>query len=188
VQFVAGERIAPSIAADLRITELMYNPPQMAGDTFSDNNEYEFIELKNIGRYVLDLSGVSLIEGVTFDFADGRVTTLDPGQFVLVVRNQDAFLARYGAELTPLIAGEYGGKLANEGETLKLVDFSAGTLAEFRYNDRGGWPIEADGVGHSLVAVAEAGSPNDEDYWRASTCIGGSPGADDPNGEAASAF
>jgi len=188
VQFVAGERIAPSIAADLRITELMYNPPQMAGDTFSDNNEYEFIELKNIGRYVLDLSGVSLIEGVTFDFADGRVTTLDPGQFVLVVRNQDAFLARYGAELTPLIAGEYAGKLANEGETLKLVDFSAGTLAEFRYNDRGGWPIEADGVGHSLVAVAEAGSPNDEDYWRASTCIGGSPGADDPNGEAASAF
>jgi len=188
VQFLAGERIAPSIAMDLRITELMYNPPQLAGDTFADNDEYEFIELKNVGRHALDLSGVSLTEGVTFDFASGRVTSLDPGQFVLVVRNQTAFLARYGADLAPLIAGEYAGKLANEGETVTLVDGSAGTVAEFRYNDRGGWPIEADGAGHSLVAVAEAGSPNDKDYWRASAYVGGSPGADDPDVEAALAF
>jgi len=188
VQFVAGERLAPDIAADLRITELMYNPPQMAGDTFADNDEYEFIELKNTGTHTLDLSGVSLTDAVTFDFADSPVTSLDPGRFVLVVRNQTAFLARYGADLVPLIAGEYVGKLANEGETVRLVDFSAGTMAEFQYNDRAGWPIEADGAGHSLVAVAETGSPNDEDYWRASTYVGGSPGADDPDVEAASAF
>ncbi len=188
VQFVAGERLAPDIATDLRITELMYNPPQMAGDTFSDNDEYEFVELKNVGTHTLDLRGVSLADAVTFDFADGSVTSLDPGRFVLVVRNRTAFLARYGANLAPLIAGEYAGKLANEGETVRLVDFSAGTVAEFRYNDRAGWPIEADGAGHSLVAVAEAGSPNDGDYWRASTYVGGSPGADDPDVEAALAF
>lgn len=187
VQFLAGERIAPNIATDLRITELMYNPPQMPGDALADNDEYEFIELKNVGTHTLDLRGVSLADGVTFDFADGSVTSLDPGRFVLVLRNRTAFLARYGADLAPLIAGEYVGKLANEGETVRLVDSSAGTVAEFRYNDRAGWPMEADGAGRSLVAVAEAGSPDDEDYWRASTYVGGSPGADDPDVEAASA-
>ena len=194
VQFAAGERIGAGIVADLWITELMYNPPEMAGDTFADNDDYEFIELKNVGSETLDLSGVSLADGVTFDFTDGRITTLEPGQFVLVVRNEAAFLARYGADLTPVIAGEYTGKLANEGETVALVDFWAGTIAEFQYNDKAGWPIEADGAGYSLVP-AEAAIPDGTagasyvaDYWRASTYIGGSPGTDDPEAEAAPAL
>ncbi len=180
VQFVAGARIAPDITTDLRITELMYNPPKRADDTFSDNNDYEFIELKNVGADTLDLAGVSLTDGVTFDFAEGRITRLDPGRFVVVVRNEAAFLDRYGADLAPRIAGEYAGKLANEGETVRLEDFSAGRIVEFQYNDGPGWPIEADGAGHSLVAVTDTGAPDEEDYWRASTHVGGSPGTDDP--------
>ena len=46
VQFVAGEPVAAGVAADLRITELMYNP---LPDETLDGDEFEFIELKNTG-------------------------------------------------------------------------------------------------------------------------------------------
>ena len=188
VQFAAGARSAGGVGSDLQITELMYNPPEMAADEFGDNDEYEFIELKNIGSEVLDLGGVSLTDGVTFDFADGRITHLEPGQFVLVVRNEAAFVSRYGTDLTPLIAGEYAGKLANEGERLALADVEAGTLAEFQYSDDTDWPINADGAGYSLVLLEGAGALSDGRSWRASTYLGGSPGADDPESEAAGAL
>jgi Lamin Tail Domain/CotH kinase protein len=191
VQFTAGDPVAAGILTELRITELMYNPPEAPDGRATDNNEYEFIELKNVGDQTLDLSTVSLTDGVTFDFADGDVTTLGPGQFVLVVRDETAFLSRYGADLAPLVAGEYAGKLANGGETVKLVDFWAGTIAEFQYSDGSDWPIKADGAGHSLVLIdpemltEPVGSLNEGGSWRASTHIDGSPGADDPEAEMA---
>ncbi|UCD51399.1 MAG: lamin tail domain-containing protein [Phycisphaerales bacterium] len=187
IQFVAGEPLAVGIVADLRITEVMYNPGDGLGD---DGDEYEFIELKNIGDETLDLSTVSLVDGVAFDFADSDVTVLGPGQFVLVVRNRDAFLARYGATLADLVAGEYDGRLGNAGETVRLDDFWNGTIAEFVYGDSRGWPLTADGAGHSLVPLASAmlqqpaGSLRYGGNWRASAYLGGSPGADDPDLEA----
>ncbi|MGE5294388.1 MAG: lamin tail domain-containing protein, partial [Solirubrobacterales bacterium] len=185
VQFVAGEPIATGVLAGLRITELMYNPP--AADTGVDNDEFEFIELKNVGSETLDLSGVSFTEGVAFDFAAGDVTSLGPGAFILVIKNKQAFLSRYGASLSGLIAGEYTGKLANDGEKVSLVDAWNGTIAEFTYGDGRGWPAAADGGGHSLVPLDSAlsgepqGSLNYPGNWRAGTWIAGSPGQDDPS-------
>ena len=185
VQFVAGEPLAAGILADLRITEVMYNPPALAGDGI-DNNEFEFIELKNIGDETLDLTSVSFDKGVTFGFAGSNVTTLGAGKFVLVVKNKQAFLSRYGSALSGLVAGEYEGKLANDGETISLVDHWNGTIAEFEYGDGRGWPLSADGAGHSLVPLDSAllaepqGSLNYPGNWRASTYLGGSPGQDDP--------
>ncbi len=77
VQFTAGEPIAEGVLADLRITEVMYNP--LPGDAL-DGDEFEFIELKNTGDEPLDLSGVSFTSGITFSFADSEVTTLGPGR------------------------------------------------------------------------------------------------------------
>jgi hypothetical protein len=185
VQFVAGVPLAAGILADLRITEIMYNPPAPSTGGL-DNNEFEFIELKNIGTETLNLSGVSFNQGITFDFAAGSVTALGPGRFVLVVRNEAACLSRYGPALAGVIAGEYQGKLANEGETISLVDRWNGTIAEFTYDDGPDWPQAADGGGHSLVPRAAAllaepqGSLNDPANWRASASIHGSPGRDDP--------
>lgn len=187
VQFVAGQPVAAGILADLRLTELMYNP----GDaSVADNDEYEFVELKNIGDETLDLSSVSLVEGVAFDFAGSDVTTLAPGACVLVVKNRMAFLSRYGADVVDLVAGQYTGKLANDGERVVLEDFWNGTIAEFEYGDGRGWPLAADGAGHSLVPLVSAildepaGSLNYSGNWRASAYMGGSPGADDPEFEA----
>jgi hypothetical protein len=184
VQFVAGEPVAAGILADLRITELMYHPPQ--ADPGVDSEGFEFIELQNVGDETLDLSSVSFDKGVTFDFAAGSVKSLGPGNFVLVVKNKQAFLSRYGQALSGLVAGEYGGKLANDGESVSLVDTWNGTIAEFEYGDGRGWPLSADGGGHSLVPQDAAlldepkGSLNYPGNWRASTYLAGSPGRDDP--------
>jgi hypothetical protein len=184
LQFVAGEPVTQGVTAGLRITELMYNPADPQDGT--NNDDYEFIELKNIGGSTLDLTHVSFTDGIVFDFNDCAVTHVDPGQFILVVSNRPAFESRYGQTLSDIIAGEYSGRFANGGERVALVDYWDGTIAEFEYGDGGSWPALADGQGHSLVPVASAlvkqddGSLSDAANWRASTNIGGSPGMDDP--------
>jgi hypothetical protein len=185
LQFVAGPALSQAITQDLRITELMVNPADPPLDDTRDNDEFEFIELKNIGDQRLDLSHVSLKDGVRFDFSDSRITHLDPGQFVLVVRSEQAFTTRYGSDLTTLIAGEYTGKLSNGGEKLRLEDFWTGLIAEFSYDDGPAWPQAADGEGHSLVPLSSSlfqpgpSVLDDPAKWRASTDRHGSPGRDE---------
>jgi CotH kinase protein/Lamin Tail Domain len=176
IQFVAGEAINADILDYLRITEVMYN-----------NGDAEFIELKNISTNTNlgDLSDVSFTDGVTFSFAGSDVTSLAKGDFVLVVRDQAAFELQYGTGLNSKIAGVYTGALDNAGENVKLEDYWNGTIASFEYNNARGWPIAADGAGHSLVPLAVAiedepdGTLNYGGNWRSSTYIGGSPGEDD---------
>jgi len=186
IQFVAGEPLAAHTLNNLRITEVMYNPAGPPADDSTDGDELEFIELKNIGDEQVDLSSVSFVSGITFDFGLGRVPALAPGEFVLVVKNRAAFQSRYGTNLSSKIAGEYTGRLSNSGENVSLVDLWNGTVAEFTYNDGRGWPLAADGAAHSLVPLTSAmpaepdGSLNYSGNWRASTYIGGSPGRDDP--------
>jgi len=188
-QFVTGEPIAAYTLNNLRITEVMYDPVDPPANDPTDNQEFEFIELQNIGDETIDLTSVSFVDGITFDFSKGSVTSLGSAEFVLVVKNQVAFESRYGAGLSAKIAGEYAGKLANNGENVSLVDLWNGTIAEFAYNDRRGWPLSAAGGGHSLVPLISAlpgepeGSLNYGGNWRASTYIGGSPGAEDPETE-----
>ena len=189
VQFVTTEPIAAGVVDNLRITEVMYNPADPESNDSEDNDEFEFVELRNTGDETLDLTYVSFTDGITFDFGDSRIQGLGPGDFVLVVSNETAFQSRYGTALSTRIAGQYSGKLSNNGERIILSDFWNGTVAEFTYGDGRGWPPSADGAGHSLVPLSSAilGQPEGSlDYggnWRASTYIGGSPGADDPEPE-----
>lgn len=184
VQFVAGEPLSQGVAADLRVTELMYNP--MDPSDGMNNDDYEFIELKNIGDDTLDLTNVSFTDGIVFDFKDSMITHIEPGQFVLVVSNMAAFESCYGQALSSIIAGEYSGRFANGGEHVTLVDYWDGTIADFEYGDEDGWPTLADGQGHSLVPLTSAlveqndGSLSNAANWRVSTNPGGSPGSDDP--------
>jgi len=163
IEFIAGEAVSIGVLDGLRITEMMYNPADAdtsSGELNLDNDEFEFIELKNVGGEVLDLTYVSFIQGITFDFNDSDVTSLGPGEFVLVVRNKAAFESRYGT------------KLSNSGETVYLIDVWNGTIAEFQYSDGRGWPLPADGSGHSQVPLASAiptepqGSLNYGGNWR----------------------
>jgi hypothetical protein len=184
IQFVAGEPLAAGTLENLRITELMYAPAP--GGSYQDY-EYEFIELKNIGDETLDLRYVRFVDGITFGFDGNDITSLAPGEFVLVVKNKAAFESRYGTAFSSRIAGKFTtGKLDNDGERVTLEDSLNGTIADFEYNDGRGWPLAATGAGHSLVPLNSAilhepdGSLDYAGSWRASTYIGGSPGQDDP--------
>ncbi len=185
VQFVAGPSLPNALLDNLRVTEIMYNPPEAdigGGELAVENNCFEFIELRNIGATTLDLTNVSFTEGITFSFAGSRVRHLAPGAFVLIVQDEAAFLSRYGVDISDLIAGQYDGKLANGGETLCLVDFWQGTIAEFTYSDD--WVDGTDGDGLSLTLVNPQLNPekwSESDSWRSSSTLGGSPGWDDGN-------
>jgi hypothetical protein len=186
-QFVVSKPLNVGVVQNLRITEVMYNPADPPASSVFDNDDFEFIELKNIGDEVLeDLSSVSFTDGVSFDFAHADIAHLEPGAFLLVVSNRAAFTERYGAALAERIAGEYTGqRLSNSGERLRLEDFWNGIIVEFEYDDALNWPPAADGDGYSLVPLDHGltdGSGerlNDGVNWRASTHLHGSPGADD---------
>ncbi len=170
----------PSLAQQfLRITEMMYHPAPLAGNTNSAE-EFEFIELKNLStNQTLNLAGVRLTDGIDFNFGGSPVTSLAPGQTVLVVKNLPAFRARYGEDF--IVAGQYGGYLDNGGERLRLIDATGEEILDFSYDHD--WYPMTDGFGFSLVVRDEQAEPDawsNRSNWRASGTLGGSPAAEDP--------
>ena len=158
---------------DLRITEIMYHPPDAP---ISDPNA-EFIELTNVGTETLSLDWVRFTDGIDFTFPVG--TDLAPSEYILVVRNQAAFEAKYGVGLT--IAGQYVGSLDNGGEEIDLDDALSAEIHDFDYKDS--WYEITDGGGFSLTIIDPAATdPNlwdEKAGWRPSAAVGGSPGYDD---------
>jgi hypothetical protein len=171
-------------AGNLVITEINYNPLDPMPDELLVNpnfvkDDFEFIELKNVGTTTIDLIGVEFTNGIRFSFRDSEVTTLRAGEIVLLVKNRAAFQARYGNVNN--IAGEYAGGLDNGGETLRLVDASGQNILKFEYQDE--WYPTTDGMGFSLVILNEHASSDawgDKASWRTSTLVGGSPQQNDP--------
>jgi hypothetical protein len=159
----------------LRITEIMYNPAD--GGAF-DSQEYEYIELKNIGTAPLPLAGVKFTNGITFNLPG---VTLAAGDYIVVAKNQAAFASRYTVSENVQVLGPYDGSLSNSGENLKLEDSTNSTILDFSYND--GWYDIADGKGFSLTvkdpANTELNQWNNKSNWRPSANSGGSPGLDD---------
>ncbi|MCS5539076.1 MAG: CotH kinase family protein, partial [Roseibacillus sp.] len=187
-QPVDFQATAPNISdhlRDLRISEFMYHPPEPVGEErliSTNRDEFEYLELKNVGPTALDLRNVRFTKGIDFDFGGSGMETLEPGEYVLVVKNRAAFEVRYGAGLP--IAGEYpNDNLRNSGERLKL-SFGAGTTIHDidEYSDDLPWPPASDGE-FSLVlrGVDEFLSPdhNDPANWRISRFSEGTPGDDD---------
>ena len=170
----------PSLAQQyLRITELMYHPAPLVGNT-NDAAAFEYVEFKNIStNTTLNLTGVRFTNGIDFTFTGSAVTSLAPGQTVLIVKDLTAFTARYGNGLP--VAGEYTGYLDNAGERLQLLDASGEEILDFSYKDS--WYPITDGLGFSLVVVDEHAEPDAWDSksnWRPSSLMNGSAGSDDP--------
>ena len=157
----------------LLVTEIMYNPPDV-GVTSGD--EFEFLELKNTGSTTLDLSG-AFFSGITFTFSNG--TLLAPNQFFVLGRNASQLQSKYPGLV---VHGVYTGKLDNGGERIRLNHALGAEILSVTYNDRAPWPIAPDGHGFSLVPRSPNSNPDPDDglNWRASSAVGGSPGADDP--------
>jgi hypothetical protein len=167
-----------AVDAGLRITEILYHPAADPREEW-DENEFEFVELQNTGSRAIDLRGYRLVRGVEFDFAAGHVTTLAPGESAVVVGNALAFAARYGVDGIR-VAGEYTGKLANDGEDLELAGPLGTTVQRFAYYDA--WHPSTDGGGASLVIRDVRGGRESwwqGASWRPSRFALGSPGVDE---------
>jgi hypothetical protein len=186
IEFTTTQPDLSEYIDSLRITEFMYNPPEPTGaETLVSTNrdDFEFIELKNVGVNPIDLRDVRFTKGVDFDFAGSAVEILAPGAYVLIVKNSVAFEARYGAGLP--VAGEFTlDNLSNGGERLKLSFGAGSTIHDIdEYDDKAPWPEFADGAGFSLTLVSPDAVPGpDHDVassWRPSRLSGGTPGAGD---------
>ena len=137
------------VAENLRITEIMYHP---ADSNDPDDPNEEFIELQNTGSPAVNLNQVRFTNGIDFTFGD---IDLAPGEYVLVVKDYQAFAAAH-PEFSGVIAGEYAGSLDNAGETIELRDAADQTIHEFKYDDD--WRELTDGGGHSLTVIDPAGA------------------------------
>lgn len=165
----------------LVVSELNYRPhnPVLPAETSvsTDRDDYEYIELMNIGTTALDLDGYFFSDGINFTFPPASIPA---GGRILIVRDKAAFTARYGSSLPAPILGEYTGRLSNDGERI-IISTSSGPVIDFTYNDSAPWAKSADGDGPSLTLIKPSSNPSHDSptSWRLSSTHGGTPGIGD---------
>jgi hypothetical protein len=161
----------------LLITEIMYHPMGDEPGSFSAD-DFQFVEIKNAGAEPVNLAGIHFGAGIDFTFGSGVISNLAAGERLVVVKNLEAFRARYGA--APVVAGEFSGTLSHSGERLSLEGPLGESIVGFSFEN--GWRPATDGHGFSLVLADEnvaSANLNKKTAWRASNSPGGSPGAAD---------
>jgi hypothetical protein len=193
--FVATEQNTPGSAnsypkvGPIVISEIMYNPDWPVGSLYP-NDQYEYVELQNIGTEPVTLydfetgEAWKFTDGIEFSFPTDAPVTIPVGGYLLLVKNTAAFSWLYPGVSAEVILGPYDSKLSNAGERLELnmpgdvdllgerqyiridrVNYSDGSHPE---NCPGGidlWPVESDGQGESLTRKNAADYGNDPDNW-----------------------
>ena len=168
-------------AANLVISEIAYRPPDASSPAeiavSADRDDFEFLELMNIALQALDLSRVTILGGLQFQFAPG--TTLVAGGRIVIVKNRAAFEARFGKAL--LIAGEYAGRLSNTSDRLRLIAADGTVIREVPFRNEPPWPVGVGKTVFSLSLIRPESNPNPElpASWRPSIQPQGSPGSTD---------
>lgn len=165
----------------LRITELNYHPTdptttELTAISSAVADDFEYIELLNIGATTLNLAGARFTKGVEYTFSAG--TTLAAGARILVAANIPSFQLRYGTSAT--VVGPFLGSLDNSGEEIEIVDAAGEVVLDFSYNDT--WFAPTDGSGRTLVVKDATASYTNYDqptHWATSGSDTGSPGAPD---------
>jgi len=151
----------------LIITEINFNPIDSS----------EFLELKNAGPSILDLTGVS-IDGTDFVFPQGF--KLAPGDFAVIVEKIPAFQLRYPTAGSKNLFKMHGG-LNKVGETLTVSDAFGFPIVSVTYVNT----MLNGGSSPYLTLVPVQPNKylygaNNKASWRPSTKQGGSPFKDDP--------
>jgi hypothetical protein len=140
------------------ISEIGYQPA---------DPDAEFVELANPTNQAIDLSGWTL-DGVDLTIQAG--TVLLPGGRAVFVADDVAFRTAYDPG-TQLIGGEYAGRLADEGETLTLLDGTR-VVDTVTYAPTAPWPAAAAGGGATLELLDLGLDNSDAASWAASTGAG----------------
>ncbi|MED5585918.1 MAG: chitobiase/beta-hexosaminidase C-terminal domain-containing protein, partial [Verrucomicrobiota bacterium] len=175
----------PAGAANLVISKIHYRPSAPSEEEISaghnNRNDFEYVELMNIGDKTISLEGVRFVSGIDFKFDNGISRILAPGARGLLVENPAAFDFRFGSNLPVLGKFENDTNLANGGERLALLDAQENPVRDFYYDDSAPWPTTPDGDGFALTLVNPLSNPDHSQAgsWQASASIGGNPGFND---------
>lgn len=164
----------------LLISEIMYNPADPEEGSVYDNDDFEFIELYNSDSSAIPLPPIVIDNGIAFNFSGTEIDSIASGEYIVLVRNLDAFATRYDTN-DIIVAGTYTDKLSNGGEKLELLHDNYGILVKGSFSD--GWYDHTDGDGYSLNLrnLSSPGVFDEKASWKPSSVYGGSPGKPDPD-------
>jgi hypothetical protein len=163
-------------AEQVVFSEIMYHP---------SGTLPEYIELSNNTATPLDIAEWQLSDGVDYTFpafspTDPDRTFLKPFERIVLCGVEEATLrAAYTIAPTVRIYGPWTGNLNNAGERITLRDKNGSLVCTVQYNDRGHWPLAADGTGHSLVLKNPDRTIDDWQNWTVSGRPGGTPGSEE---------
>ncbi|MEZ5304533.1 MAG: CotH kinase family protein [Verrucomicrobiales bacterium] len=177
--FIVG---VPASPANLALSEIHYHPlpPSVAESDagFTDQDQFEFLEVVNFSSGEIDLTGVRFSAGI--DFAFPVNARLAAGARALIVRDAAAFAMRYPAAPAPIGEFANGTGLDNGGERITLLAADGSVIADISYGDAPPWPEASDGDGPSLTLMLPGQSDAAlAESWRPSLAAGGSPGEND---------
>ena len=153
------------LKGNLSLSEVMYNP--IGGDAF------EYLELLNAGSSEVNLRDAQFDRGITYRFGN---LSLAAGERIVVAKNRESFLSRYGTVGIRLADGQFEGRLKNGGETIALIDGDGDRVFEVDYGDSGDWPGRAEGNGSSLEVIDPQLDLNNAANWNSSIRYHGTPG------------
>lgn len=177
---------AHASSANLKVTAIHYNPLDVVASESASipdiaASDFEWIELGNSSAGPVNLEGVSLAAGEPVSAVVLPAFTLAPGERAVIVKRREAFLLRYPGMASRIVAEWTGDRnLANDGDTVHVLDRSGADIALFDYNDSSSWPSRADGWGAALQYEGAGVSTSDYETganWRSSAEIGGTPGS-----------
>ncbi len=172
-------------AGDLAVSELNYHPlaatpAESAVTPYLEPEDFEFLELHNIGARRVNLFGITLDDGQPVSAPALGARTLAPGESVVLCANLAALQARHGTGVASSVAAAWPeGELSDAGERWTLRDRAGGIIESSTYADDGEWPGRADGGGSSLEYAGAGWDPASRSngfHWRSSSEIHGSPG------------
>jgi hypothetical protein len=142
--------------------EIMYHP--------RDPDAVEWIELYNQMAVDVDLSGWS-IKGADFFFPTN--TIIAGGKYLLIASDPAELARRTGLGN---IAGPLGGKLANSGEKLQLLNLNERVMDVVDFRTDSPWPAGPDGSGFTLAKNSPLLASSAAENWSTSAQPGGTPG------------
>jgi hypothetical protein len=130
----------------LIINEIEYAP--VAGES------YEFIELFNKSFLPINLEGLRISSGVSFDFGE---SLFFPGQYFLIAKDSSLFENTYGVS----VDGNFIGDLSIAGETIVISDLFGNTIDSVTYGVSGSWSAEPT-MGIKSLALLDPSLDNNE--------------------------
>jgi hypothetical protein len=159
----------------------MYHPP-------SEDAREEYLELFNRGTNAFNLAGWRFTAGVDFTFP---AVVLRPGAYLAVAADLAVFTNKYPG-ITNVVGG-WQGRLAHNGETLRLQNAFGQVESAVTYATEGDWAVrqrgpddhghrgwvwvaEHDGGGKSLELINPLLGNEYGQNWAASRVAGGTPG------------